>query len=136
MVSEKLDTPRSQGGINLKRGCNPGVGDKGLEILAPHADGTRTEYISNRDNTMDIQISIPNFGKAFQEGLDNTKKLATENQWHNDHDSLNWRDTPCSLRMSYDSKNDRFNVQMWNELLQVRTHLSLTREEIQKVLKG
>jgi hypothetical protein len=136
MTSQEPVTLGTGNQTRIREGCNHGVGDDGLDILSLHADGTRTEYISNRGHIMDIYMSARNFKKAFQEGMDNTKAIVKKHKFHNDHDSLNWSDVPCSLRMSYDAKDGRFNVHIWNELLQVQTHLSLTREDILKVLVG
>lgn len=143
MAKEKTSFRLGQrGNIKIQMGgCNPDIGKDGLEVLHQEDDLTGsdkevTEYVSSKNNTMDIQINIPKFGQVLQEGLDNTKEMAEKWNWKDDNGELNWRDTPCAVRMSYDQKKDQFNIHTWNELLFTWVHLSLTKAEMLKILEG
>ena len=120
----------------LEQGCNKRMGSSGLEPLGEKDSATPQEYISMVGNTIDTEINIKKFGEVFQDGLDNTKEMAAKWNWKNDNHELNWRDKPASLRISYDSNKQEFKVQVWNNLIQVWAGLSLTREEILKILEG
>ena len=129
---QKLGT---KGNINLSKNIDEDIGTHKLELL-PGPESDIKEYHSNTGNKLDIQINIPKFGEVLQDGLDNTKEMAEKWGWNDNNHELNWRDTPCELRLSYDPKTDKFNIQVWNELIQIWTYLSLTKEEILKVLEG
>ena len=113
--------------------CNPELGNDNLEELP---GGSPREYVKRTKCSLDIQINIKKFGEVLQDGLDNTKEMAELWGWNNDHHELNWRDTPCSLRISYNKVNDIFKVQVWNELIQIWTKLSLTKAQMLKILEG
>lgn len=121
----------------LEGGCNDGIGSKGLEKLG-ESDGPDNpqQYISSVNHKVDTQINIRKFGEVLQDGLDNTKEMAVKWNWKSDTHELNWRDSPASLRIHYDPKKQILRVQVWNELIQVWAWLSLTKEEILKILEG
>lgn len=115
--------------------CNPNTGRIGLEILGENADGS-PEYIDiSGKHRVDVQINIPKFGEEMHNGILNTKEMAKAWNWHSDSDELNWRNKPCALRISYDRTKKDFKVQIWNDLLQVWIHLSLTKEDLEKVIE-
>jgi len=119
----------------LKKGCNKGVGSKGLEKLGDSPDDPQ-QYVSSVNHKVDTQINLKKFGEVLQDGLQNTKEMAAKWNWRSDTDELNWRDNPCSLRIYYDSKKQILRVQVWNELIQVWAWLSLTKAEMLKILEG
>jgi len=126
----------NNGNIQLLEGsCNVGIGSKGLEQLG-EKDQNPTQYISCVNHKIDTQINIKKFGEVFQDGLDNTREMATKWNWVSDNNELNWRDKPASLRIHYDPKKQILRVQVWNELIQVWAWLSLSKEEILKILEG
>jgi len=125
----------ARGDIHLEHGkCNKEVGKDGLEKLATST--TPQEYISNKDCTLDVQINIEKFGQVLQDGINNTKEMAETWKWSNDNQELNWRDTPCSLRISYDKNSNIFKIHVWNELTKLWLRLSLTKKEILQILEG
>lgn len=139
MANEKSNRLGNHGSVELlTEGCNSDLGNKGLVVLTPEIKGVKgtTEYISNKNNSLDIQLNIEKLGKVFQDGLDNTKEMAEKWNWHKDNNELNWRDTPCSLRVSYDQKAGMLRIQVWNELIQTWARLSLTKEQILKIIEG
>lgn len=132
-TSQRLGT---HGNIELlKEGCNVGIGSKGLEQLGEDDQSPR-QYVSSVNHTIDTQINIKKFGEVLQDGFYNTKEMATKWNWKSDHNELNWRDKPASLRIHYDPKKQILRVQVWNELIQVWAWLSLSKEEILKILEG
>ncbi len=132
-TSQRLGT---YGNIGLlKESCNPVIGSKGLEQLGKK-DENPTQYVSSVNHKIDTQINIKKFGEVLQDGLDNTKEMATKWNWKSDHDEYNWRDKPASLRIHYDPKKQILRIQVWNELIQVWAWLSLSKEEILKILEG
>lgn len=141
-MATKETSPRlgTHGDIQLlKRGCNNGdpvIGSEKLEKLPHLSLHGLVEYISGKNHQSDIQINTRKFGQVLQDGLDNTKEMAEKWNWLSDNNQLNWRDTPVELRMSYDSNKNQFRVQVWNELFQIWIRLSLSKEEIQKILEG
>lgn len=131
-TSHRLGT---HGNIQLVQdGCNDIIGKNGLEQLGEKDNPI--QYVSLVNHKIDTQINIKKFGKVLQDGLDNTKEMATAWNWKTDHDELNWRDTPAALRIHYDPKKQILRVQVWNELIQVWAWLSLSKEEILKILEG
>jgi len=120
----------------LEGGCNVGIGSKGLEKLGSSDPGNPQQYVSSVNHKIDTQINIKKFGEVLQDGLQNTKEMAAKWNWKSDTDELNWRDNPCSLRIHYDTKKQILRVQVWNELIQVWAWLSLSKEEILKILEG
>lgn len=137
-MANENTSPRlgTHGNIQLLEGCNKGIGSSGLQQLGKKDPATPQEYVSSVGNTIDTQINIKKFGEVFQDGLDNTKEMAAKWNWKNDNQELNWRDKPASLRISYDSNKQEFKVQVWNDLIQVWARLSLTKEEILKIIEG
>lgn len=140
-MATKETSPRlgTHGDIQiLKRGCNgdPVIGSDKLEKLPNLSSHGLVEYISGKNHQSDIQINTKKFGQVLQDGLDNTKEMAEKWNWRSDNDQLNWRETPVELRISYDSNKNQFRVQVWNELFQIWIRLSLSKEEIQKILEG
>lgn len=124
----------NNGGISLiVGGCSPEIGNHGLELLP---GGKPKEYLKSTDCSLDIQINIEKFGKVLQDGLDNTAEMADKWGWKNNHNELNWRDTPCSLRISYDPGIQTLKIQVWNELIQTWARLSLSKQEILKIMEG
>ena len=121
----------------LKEGCNVEIGSKGLEKLGG-SDGPDDpqQYVSSINHKVDLQINLKKFGEVLQDGLENTKEMAAKWNWKSDTDELNWRDTPASLRIHYDPKKQMLRVQVWNELFEVWAWLSLSKEEILKILEG
>ncbi len=119
----------------LEEVCNVGIGSKGLEQLGKK-DQNPTQYVSSVNHIIDTQINVKKFGEVLQDGLNNTKEMATKWNWVSDCNELNWRDKPASLRIHYDPKKQILRVQVWNELIQVWAWLSLSREEILKILEG
>ena len=125
----------THGNITLRKdGCNSEIGKKGLEKLGD-SQGI-IEYVSGKNNTLDIELNIKTLGNMFQDGLDNTKEMAEKWNWHKDNHELNWRDTPCSLRISYNPTTSIFKIQVWNELIQTWARLSLTKDEILKIIEN
>lgn len=140
-MATKENTTNHRVGIHgnikaLKTGCNDEIGSKGLEKLGEKTSRHPQEYVSTIGNTIDTQINIRKFGEVFQDGLDNTDEMATKWNWKDNNHELNWRDKPISLRISYDSDKQELKVQVWNELIQVWARLSLSRNEILKILGG
>jgi len=132
-TSQRLGT---HGNIQLlKEGCNIEIGSNGLEQLDKKGQNP-TQYVSSVNHKIDTQINIKKFGEVLQDGLDNTKEMAAKWNWKLEHDELNWRDNPISLRIHYDPKKQELRIQVWNELIQIWAWLSLSKEEILKILEG
>lgn len=125
-----------KGNISIPTGkCNPDTGRTGLELLGDGTNGLQ-EYVDvSGKHRVDVQINIPKFGEEMHNGILNTKEMAKAWNWHSDSDELNWRNKPCALRISYDRTKNDFKVQIWNDLLQVWIHLSLTKEDLEKVIE-
>lgn len=116
-----------------KGGCNKDVGLNGLEIMLPRDGYDEFLDVSGR-HKIDFQLNIKKFGEEMHNGLLNTKDMAHAWNWHSDSDEFNWRGQECALRIGYNEKANIFKVQVWNNLLQIWINLSLTKEEILKVL--
>jgi len=123
-----------RGDIQLARGgCSPEVGKSGLEPM--DSVDSPTQYISDTGkHSIDVQLNIKKFGQVLQDGIDNTKEMAHAWNWHSDSNELNWRGKPCTLRTYYVKETNTFHVHVWNELLQIWINLSLTKDEILKIL--
>ncbi len=124
-----------RGNIGIQEsGCNKDIGLNGLEILPPKQSKNNQYVDVSGSHIVDIQINIKKFGEEIHNGLLNTKEMAKKWNWHSDSDELNWRNKPCAIRLSYNKEKNIFKVHIWNELLQIWTYLSLTKEDIQRVL--
>ena len=132
---ENMKRIGEKGDISLIRGgCNPELGLTGLEKISLSSENP-TQYLSNTGkHFIDVQLNIKKFGEVLQDGIDNTKEMAKAWNWHSDSDELNWRGKPCTLRTFYNKNTEIFQVHVWNELLQIWINLSLTKDEILKII--
>ena len=126
-----------RGNFSIPRGkCNPDVGHIGLEPLTMVDVTGVQEYLDmTGKHHMDIQINIPKFGEQMHNGILNTREMAKAWNWNSDSDELNWRNKSCALRISYDKVKKDFKVQVWNDLMQIWIHLSLTKEDLMKIVE-